>query len=199
MVIETSLRDSILDAAESLFERYGYGKTTVDEIAKEAGIGKGSIYLHFESKEDLAFAWVDRIHRRLEEQLRTILDGDGSFGARLHKCLVHRVIFRYDLFACHERSMDEALIALKIKLLGRRDAMHRLEAELIAGHLAAGVANGECRSLDVQKSASSMVTATNALMPYSLRPNQIGNRQEVVERTNDLADLLVLAVTKEPR
>ena len=40
-------RDTILDAADGLIQRFGYQKTTVDDIAREAGIGKGTIYLHF--------------------------------------------------------------------------------------------------------------------------------------------------------
>lgn len=43
----------ILDAASDLIVRYGYDKTTVSEIANAAGISKGAIYLHFDSKEAL--------------------------------------------------------------------------------------------------------------------------------------------------
>ncbi|MCH9684496.1 MAG: TetR/AcrR family transcriptional regulator [Deltaproteobacteria bacterium] len=43
----------LLDAATKLFVRHGFDKTTIAEIAREAGVGKGSVYLHFDSKEDL--------------------------------------------------------------------------------------------------------------------------------------------------
>ena len=43
----------ILDVAADLFIHYSYDKTTVDDIAREAGISKGTLYLHFESKDDL--------------------------------------------------------------------------------------------------------------------------------------------------
>lgn len=43
----------ILDAAAKLFAHYGYDKTTVNDIAVEAGISKGAVYLHYKSKEDL--------------------------------------------------------------------------------------------------------------------------------------------------
>jgi AcrR family transcriptional regulator len=43
----------ILDAAAGLFVHYGFDKTTVSDIAHEAGVSKGAIYLHFESKESL--------------------------------------------------------------------------------------------------------------------------------------------------
>jgi len=43
----------ILDAAAELFVHYGYDKTTVSDIAREAGVSKGAIYLHFKSKDEL--------------------------------------------------------------------------------------------------------------------------------------------------
>jgi len=63
----------ILDAAANLFVHYGYDKTTVSDIAREAGISKGAVYLHFKGKEELlerlisremkqfAMTWVDLI------------------------------------------------------------------------------------------------------------------------------------------
>ncbi len=41
----------ILDAAANLIAHYGYDKTTVDDIARAAGVSKGAIYLHYRSKE----------------------------------------------------------------------------------------------------------------------------------------------------
>jgi TetR/AcrR family acrAB operon transcriptional repressor len=43
----------ILNAAADLFIHYGYDKTTVDDVAREAGVSKGAIYLHFKSKDEL--------------------------------------------------------------------------------------------------------------------------------------------------
>lgn len=53
-------RQRILDAAESLTLHYGYDKTTVSDIAREAGVSKGAIYLHFDSKETLFEALLER-------------------------------------------------------------------------------------------------------------------------------------------
>lgn len=50
----------ILDAAGDLFVHYGYDKTTVSDIAQQAGISKGAIYLHFASKEALLEALMQR-------------------------------------------------------------------------------------------------------------------------------------------
>jgi AcrR family transcriptional regulator len=47
----------VLDAARRIFSRLGYAAASVEEIAKEAGMAKGTIYVHFKSKEEV-FATV---------------------------------------------------------------------------------------------------------------------------------------------
>ncbi len=48
--------DRILDAAKALLLRWGYRRVTIDEIARHAGVGKGTVYLHWRSREQLFFA-----------------------------------------------------------------------------------------------------------------------------------------------
>ena len=61
----------IVAAAQRVFARKGYRSASMREIADEAGVAKGSIYLHFKSKDELALAAVadvyDRIRRRMAE------------------------------------------------------------------------------------------------------------------------------------
>jgi len=82
----------ILDAAAELIIRYGYDKTSVEEIAREAGISKGAIYLHFKSKEDLFEALVlretDTITFRFFERLDADTRGLSLFTIYLHGMLL---------------------------------------------------------------------------------------------------------------
>jgi len=50
----------ILDAATDTFARFGFKKSSIDEIAATAGVGKGTVYLAFDSKEDLFYQVVHR-------------------------------------------------------------------------------------------------------------------------------------------
>ena len=63
-------RRRLMEAARRLFTRLGYERTTVDEVAREAGYSKGAYYFHFASKEDVLFAlvneWVEHRSRLLE-------------------------------------------------------------------------------------------------------------------------------------
>lgn len=70
----------ILDAAANLFTHYGYDKTTVSDIAQEAGVSKGAIYLHFESKDDLFEALLMREIQKYTENLLALIEADPHGG-----------------------------------------------------------------------------------------------------------------------
>lgn len=58
--MDVAKRECILDAAIRAFSKLGFKKTSVDDIAKDAGVAKGTVYLACESKEDLFFQAVHR-------------------------------------------------------------------------------------------------------------------------------------------
>src|SRR5437764_14821899 len=60
----------ILDAAAELMLRWGYNKTTIDDIARYAGVAKGTIYLHWKTREDLFTALMKREYIRLVEDVQ---------------------------------------------------------------------------------------------------------------------------------
>ena len=68
--------ERILDAAVTLIERWGYNKTTIDDIAKQAGVAKGTIYLHWKTREALFLALLTREYLTIVEQLRQRLVSD---------------------------------------------------------------------------------------------------------------------------
>jgi len=64
------IKDSIKKAAKELFRRYGYNKTSVNEIAKKAKLAKATIYKYFDSKEQVLHAiLIDYIQQSIQEIL----------------------------------------------------------------------------------------------------------------------------------
>lgn len=78
-------RDTIVRAAESILRARGYQKTTIDEIASEAGVAKGTFYLYFKSKQQLLIEVLDRAVDSLEDRLQRSLVGVSDPIERLEK------------------------------------------------------------------------------------------------------------------
>jgi AcrR family transcriptional regulator len=100
-----SRRELILGAAGRLFQRGGFRKTTMAEIAHVAGIGKGSIYLESAGKEDVFPALVGEHELGIPQEVRQVASASGPVDGRLTAVALIRP--RRNL-----REMEETLRAL---------------------------------------------------------------------------------------
>jgi TetR/AcrR family transcriptional regulator, transcriptional repressor for nem operon len=72
-------RDQILDAATRLIHVQGYHSTSLDDVLRKSGVGKGNFYYHFKSKEELCYAIIDRLVRAfLERTLEPAFSDPGA-------------------------------------------------------------------------------------------------------------------------
>lgn len=189
-----AVRDAILDATDRLLARFGYRKMTVEDIAAEAGIGKGTIYLHFASKEEVVLSHVDRVVDRLKERLREIAGSDVSAAERLRSMLLTRVLFRFDSVQHYTQSLNDLLAALRPGLLARRALYFEAEAQIFSEVLIAGRKSGEFSFDDEYAVAHALLQATNGLLPYSLSTTELGEREDVEKRASDVANLMLRGV-----
>jgi AcrR family transcriptional regulator len=83
-----SLRaDQVVAATRALFLRYGYRRTTVDDIAREAGVAKATLYLHFAGKEDMFRAMILRFRDSVNAGCDAAEQLDAPVGVRLTELL----------------------------------------------------------------------------------------------------------------
>jgi AcrR family transcriptional regulator len=189
--IEVGREDLILDAVDRLLARYGYRKMTIDDLAREAGIGKGTVYLHFRSKEDVVLSHVDRLVARLIARLRVIAAGDARPAAKLREMLVLRVMFRFDSVQHYTESLSEVLRDLRASVLQRREGHFEEEAKVLGGVLREGQRAGAFRRHDPLAMARTLILTSNSLLPFSLSTQELGNRSEVERAASRIADLVV--------
>ena len=67
-------RGQILDGAKRVFMKLGYDAASMNDVTREAGVSKGTIYVYFQSKEDLFGALVEREKSAFDATIRQILD-----------------------------------------------------------------------------------------------------------------------------
>lgn len=193
------IRDLILDAADRLLASRGYKKMTVEDLANEVGIGKGTIYLHFPSKEEVVLSHIDRVVERVKKELRRLAATDGPAPARLREMLVARVMIRFDAVQHYTESISDLLAALRPGLLARRRRHFQEEAEIIASVLEGGRRAGALAFRDgAHPTARALLTATNALLPYSLSTRELGQREDVRAETGRVVALLLEGLVARP-
>ena len=119
--------DRILDAAAELVLRWGYKKTTIDDIARQAGVAKGTIYLHWKAREDLLVALLTREDLKLTEDIKRRIASDPE-GATLRGFVKHTTL------ALMKNPLMKALLLNDIEMLGefaRREYRSATYAERI--------------------------------------------------------------------
>ncbi|MCE1253477.1 MAG: TetR/AcrR family transcriptional regulator [Anaerolineae bacterium] len=104
--------DRILDATAELILRWGYNKTTIDDIARQAGVAKGTIYLHWKTREDLFKALLkrERLEHARDFQERILNDPLG--------CTL-RGITRHSVLAVMKRPLLKAILLGDMEVLGK--------------------------------------------------------------------------------
>ena len=103
--------ERILDAAAMLIQKWGYSKTTIDDIARQAGVAKGTIYLHWKTREDLFFALTTREGVKLAEDMKQRIASDPQ-GATLHGFVKHTTL------AIFKSPLMKALFLKDTEMLG---------------------------------------------------------------------------------
>ena len=190
-VKQKEVREAILDATDSLLSRFGYKKMTIDDLAKEVGIGKGSVYLHFTSKEDLVLSHIDRIIEQLKGKLALISRSDAKPEERLRKMLKTRVLHRFESVQHYTQNLNDLLAAIRPNFLARREKYFTEEARIFAAVVEDGQKSGDFAGGDAAEIAESMILATNSLLPFNLTVEELGSRGDVEVKIQRLADLLL--------
>lgn len=148
-------RERLLEAAEAHFRRYGYRRTTVDDVTREAATGKGSFYLHFDSKEAAYMAVVEASLERFVQAATEALRAEGPVPERL-RALVEVTarhygedeLLRASLFG--EQHLVEGRVAERAAQVQR----NRIR-DLLTETLSEGKAEGTIRkSIDVEATAA---------------------------------------------
>jgi TetR/AcrR family transcriptional regulator, transcriptional repressor for nem operon len=87
-------RGQLLDAATEVILKKGYGAMVVSEVADRAGVGKGTVYLYFDSKLALLVGMQDRYWQRMLEVVELIMEAEeGSWPERLDRLVDDLVAF----------------------------------------------------------------------------------------------------------
>lgn len=143
--------DAILSAARTVFARKGFALGIMDEIAREAGIAKGTIYLYFRSKDEVYKALLEHDMRILQKSTLERIEKAVGLKKKIHAFLLAR-LENADEKREFFRIIDSERASLSITRRQYRDFLRepaqRLTEAILAAHQ-----KGEVRNVDAEKTA----------------------------------------------
>jgi AcrR family transcriptional regulator len=133
-------KSQILDAATRIFQERGYEATTIQAIADDVGILKGSLYYYIDKKEDLLFQIFEGVHQGLAKSLEQIDANDDVLDQIRAFIAAHVQFIAENLSATRVflHDFDALSKARRKKIVGERDAYESRLRELLEDARKAG-------------------------------------------------------------
>ncbi|HVC59940.1 MAG TPA: helix-turn-helix domain-containing protein [Acetobacteraceae bacterium] len=191
----------IVEAALRLFADRGFAATKLEDVAAAAGIGKGTIYLYFPTKEDLFRAVVRQAVLPNLEAAAALLEDPGRPAADILRAIAERFLLLLDTDLT-------AIPKLVVAESGNFPAIARFYAEevvlkgmaLIRGVLARGVERGEFRPVDLD---SALPLFSAPLLLLLLWKHSLGRHTEIQFNARTVVathlDVLLRGLAADPR
>ena len=126
----------------SAFSTTALRKTTIDEIAADASIGKGTVYLYFETKEAILFTLAREVKRNVTDQMRAIAGCLASPEEKLRRMLLASVLSVHDVaqVTVHGSELVNELLSPRLMECGQPERAAQLE--ILTATLEEGVQKG---------------------------------------------------------
>jgi len=191
---ELDIHSQIVDAANTRFRHYGYGKTTMVEIAADTGMSAANLYRYFNSKQDIIAECANRCMCERVDRLRVAIRKSGMSAIEQLETYVLT-----DLNMSHEMAEGDERISELVNniTLERPDMVYKkVEAEnaLIAEILLHGNEKGEFNVDDITKTADAIhMSLINFNVPSFM---SLYSLEEFKEKAKSVIELIITGLEK---
>ncbi|MFD0717014.1 TetR/AcrR family transcriptional regulator [Paenibacillus sp. GCM10027626] len=155
-------RELIIEAAAKSFALFGYKATTMEQVAKIANVGKGTIYTFFVNKEDLFQEVLDRLIKEMRLVAESVIQPEQQFFDNLSDVLERLLEFREEHALANKLSQEVREISTQMA----QEGMQQIEKAIIhyiREQVAAAIAKGEIKPCNPEMTAVVMLKLFVAL------------------------------------
>lgn len=192
MLDKSEVKETIVNVARHIFSRFGFRKTTMDEIALATRKGKSSIYYYFESKEEIFQAVVEKEASLLKAELKEAISQIEDPVEKLKAYILTRMRAMSKLANFYDALKNEYLSHLQFINVIRKKYDDD-EIATIEGILRKGIENGEFVIESPHLASIAIVTAMKGLEIPMLAE---GNEDEIEKRIDNLVNILFYGLVK---
>jgi AcrR family transcriptional regulator len=167
-VVQEFRVQSIQEAAIRVISRKGMASATMQEIAEEAGVAKGTIYLYFRDREELVEKTFETAIGELHKRIDAALDAEGSFAQRLRAVITAKLSFfneNREFFRLYQTlRMPEGSASQQRRQKRTCQPQYRTRVEKLAAVLKLAMDAGEVRLLDPKRLALFLIETSTAIV-----------------------------------
>ncbi|MFA8449823.1 MAG: TetR/AcrR family transcriptional regulator [Bacteroidales bacterium] len=156
------VRDLIIESARELFGRYGFKKTTMDDIAQHARKGKSSLYYYFKSKEEVFEAVVEEEVVLLTKVLKRKINPADPAEKQLKDYVITRMKTIQKLTNMYAILRNDHMVDYDF-IYHLREKYHKEEIRAVEIIMRKGIRRGRFRNIESHFGAVAFVTAMKGL------------------------------------
>ncbi|MGQ1786470.1 MULTISPECIES: TetR/AcrR family transcriptional regulator [unclassified Saccharicrinis] len=188
-----SVRVSILEAAQGLFAKFGYKKTTMEDIALELHKGKSSLYYYFKNKEEIFQAVIDKEQGELISNLRVVVESDKNPQEKLNDYVLTRMKTISEQDNYFKALTDERFGGIEF-VKAVKESTEKAEVEMIETIINEGVADGSFQMKNVHMGAMAIALALKGIeIPMFKATNKY---EDMVEQVQNTLNILFFGLIK---
>ncbi len=187
------MRDNIIKVATEVFSRFGFKKTSMEDIARALRMGKSSIYYYFKGKEEIFQSVVDKEANLLRAKVKEILDSSSEATEKLRSYVKLRMDLVKHLSNYMEILKNDDLMNLELTEKFRKKYDDE-EITIVRQILEEGNDKGIFKIKDLNLSALAIVTAMKGLeIPLVTSTMGVESLNKVID---DMLDILFYGIVK---
>lgn len=160
------VKEKIGQVAMKCFARYGLDKTTLDDIAREVGLNKASLYYYYKNKEDIFLEVAIREGTHFLTSLQRNVRTKKGTEARVTYYLLERINYYKNILNMNRVSADTVGKMLP-RFFELFDAVIKTEVEFLSSLIKEGVKHGELKKVNADKLATALIALNDALKHHA--------------------------------
>jgi len=191
ILMSANSKQQIIEAAGIIFERYGFKKTTMDDIAFAAGKGKSSLYYYFKNKEEVFEAVVAHEAKQLVAEINKAIDTSHSAVDKLRSYVnirMKRFVQRGNLAT----ALNDNFLATFAFIEKIQNNYRDFEIEMITGIINEGIKRKEFKPVDANFTSEAILTCMIGFEVPLLTKSKTS--EESITKINNVIDMFFYGI-----
>ena len=191
IIMSTNSKQQFIEAAGIVFERYGFKKTTMDDIAFAAGKGKSSLYYYFKNKEEVFEAVVAHEAKQLIAEINKAINSSHPAVDKLRSYVnirMKRFVQRGNLAT----ALNDNFLATFAYIEKIQNNYRDLEIEMIAGIINEGINRKEFKPVDANFTSEAILTCMIGFEVPLLTKSKTS--EESITKINNVIDMFFYGI-----